>query len=264
MLSKSYVRLGLFGWIMGCKAKYIILLIIPLLISCSGGKGLVKQDSCQGTSLRAGLDPISKGVSHLAKNIGDLSLASELCTPKKKTCSPEGDDQTTRRDVADLLSGKKNALVPKLAFPIQCGTLSSPFGYRRGIFHSGVDIAASKGEPILACADGVVAFAGTRKGYRSYGQTVLVDHGNDVLTHYAHMSKILVRKGQKIAKGDTVGLVGSTGRSTSPHLHLEVKVGSQLYNPMSYFLPEQLKEIQVAKSFSDTPMGPVRQKSRRR
>lgn len=263
MLSKPNVRLGLFWWIMGCKLKYLIILIIPFVVSCSGGKGLVKQDTCQGNSLRAGLDPISKGVTRLAKNIGDLSLASELSAPTKKTCSFD-DDQTTRKDVADLLGGKKNALVPKLTFPIQCGTLSSPFGYRRGIFHSGVDIASSKGEPILACADGVVAFSGTRKGYRSYGQTVLIDHGNDVLTHYAHMSRILVRKGQKVAKGETVGLVGSTGRSTSPHLHLEVKVGSQLYNPMNYFLPDQLKEIQVAKSFSDTPMGPVRQKSRRR
>jgi murein DD-endopeptidase MepM/ murein hydrolase activator NlpD len=156
-----------------------------------------------------------------------------------------------------ILNGKKNPLVPDLLFPVEGGCLSSPFGYRRGIFHSGLDITAAKGDLVTACADGRVVFTGSRKGYRSYGLTVLVDHGKDVFTHYAHLSRILVRKGQKVAAGEKIGLIGSTGRSTSPHLHLEVKVGGQHYNPVAYFPPSELRRIEVAKSFSDTPMGPV-------
>jgi murein DD-endopeptidase MepM/ murein hydrolase activator NlpD len=117
---------------------------------------------------------------------------------------------------------------------------------------------------VLACADGRVTFTGNRKGYRSYGQAVLVDHGRDVTTHYAHLSKILVRKGEKVRRGQRIALVGSTGRSTSPHLHLEVKEGDQFYNPVAYFNPQRLKTMEVAASYWHTPMGPVRTRHKSR
>lgn len=145
----------------------------------------------------------------------------------------------------------------QLKFPIPEGCLSSPFGYRRGIFHSGVDITADKGDPILACADGTVIFAGTMKAYRRYGQMVLLDHGGDVYTRYAHASRVLVRTGQKVRLGDKIALVGSTGRATSPHLHLEVQVAGKLYNPVACFSSEQLRQIRVAQNFPSSPMGPV-------
>jgi len=147
--------------------------------------------------------------------------------------------------------------VPDLRFPVPGGVLSSGFGYRKRTFHSGLDISACKGDPIVACADGTVVFTGSRKGYRSYGQTVLIDHGNDVFTYYAHSSRVLAKAGQKVRRGDKIALVGSTGRSTSPHLHLEVRVGNQLFNPYAYFSPRELKEVQVARGFSGLPMGPV-------
>jgi murein DD-endopeptidase MepM/ murein hydrolase activator NlpD len=142
-------------------------------------------------------------------------------------------------------------------FPVPTGALSSGFGFRRGVFHAGLDITACKGDPILACADGTVVATGSRKGYRSYGQTVLVDHGRNVFTHYAHASRVLVRPGQKVKKGEKIALIGATGRATSPHLHLEVRVGNQMLNPYPYFSPAQLKGIQVAKNFFGRPMGPV-------
>jgi murein DD-endopeptidase MepM/ murein hydrolase activator NlpD len=156
-----------------------------------------------------------------------------------------------------MVGGTKNPSVPKLKFPVPEGVMSSAFGYRRGIFHSGLDISAPKGDPVKACADGKVVFVGSRKGCRSYGQTVLLDHGGNVFTHYAHLSAIHVRPGQSVTSGRQIGLVGSTGRSTAPHLHLEVKVGRQFHNPLFYFPSGELKNIEVAKSFTDTPMGPV-------
>lgn len=239
--------------------QIIVVLCALFTISCSGTSGLVKKDSClDGKDLKA------QAVESRCVALGALPPEAELCTgtPVRKDRNLTSRLKDLGSDLANLLNGKKHPRIPELQFPIESGVLSSPFGYRRGIFHSGVDICAKKGEPIHSCADGTVTFCGTRKGYRSYGQTVLLDHGKDVFTHYAHMSAIHVRKGQSIKAGQVIGLVGSTGRSTSPHLHLEVKVANQLYNPMAHFAKSELRNVEVAKSFSDTPMGPV--PSRRR
>lgn len=152
----------------------------------------------------------------------------------------------------------QNPLAGNLRFPIDNGCLSSPFGYRRGIFHSGLDITANAGEPIRACADGQVVLAGAIKKYRSYGQMVLIDHGEGVLTRYAHARKILVKPGQKVRMGQQIALVGMTGRATSPHLHLEVEVRGRLYNPLTCFSDYQLREVRVASGFPMPPLGPVR------
>jgi murein DD-endopeptidase MepM/ murein hydrolase activator NlpD len=252
---------------MGTGFKYLALLVLPLLASCSTVASVGKSSlSCGGKSLAAELCSIacdSKPVRKAAV-VGDVPAETELCSPTKtaSACNLSPETKESVCNLNDILNGKKNPAVPDLTFPVDGGCLSSPFGYRRGIFHSGLDISACKGDPITACADGRVVFTGSRKGYRSYGLAVLLDHGRNVYTHYAHMSRILVRKGQKVAAGEKIGLVGSTGRSTSPHLHLEVKVGSQFYNPLAYFPSGEIKRIEVAKSFSETPMGPV--SSRRR
>lgn len=201
----------------------------------------------------------ASGESREAKTAGRWPVLDMLCSSDflKPLCAKADE----RPCLVDPSQSKRNPKVPDLKFPVPTGELSSAFGYRRGVFHRGLDIAARKGDPVLACADGHVAFTGTRKGYRSYGKTVLVDHGRDVLTHYAHLSKITVRMGERVRRGQTIGLIGSTGRSTAPHLHLEVKVASQFYNPLAYFPPSQLNGIQVAKGFGQTLMGPVRPKN---
>jgi murein DD-endopeptidase MepM/ murein hydrolase activator NlpD len=244
---------------MTARLKYIAALLIPFLVSCSTVSNVEKKDPYRlnADSMRA--KDNSSSVKNRCVALGDLPAEAELCTlsPDKKPRGITARLKDLGCNVANLLNGRKHARVPDLAFPIDNGALSSPFGYRHGVFHSGVDITACKGEPVHACADGSVAFAGTRKGYRSYGLAVLLDHGRDVFTHYAHLSKVLVQNGQKIKTGDVIGLVGSTGRSTSPHLHLEVRVGDQLYNPIAHFAPSELKGVEVAKSFSGAPMGPV-------
>jgi len=159
---------------------------------------------------------------------------------------------------ADVLRGLRDPSVPSLKFPVPKGVLTSPFGYRWGRFHKGLDIAAPVGRQVLACADGRVIFTGSRKRFRRYGNTVLIDHGKGAYTTYAHLNEILVKKGQSVKRGQKIATVGETGRSTGPHLHVEVRVGNKMYNPLAYFAPSELQGTTVAKRFTNSPMGPVR------
>jgi len=119
------------------------------------------------------------------------------------------------------------------------GFISSPFGVRsssysgRGEFHKGIDIRARPGTPIIAPAKGMVAFAG---GDGAYGLSVELQHTRTITTKYGHMQRIVVREGQQVKRGDIVGFVGSTGRSTGPHLHYEVKLNGVQVNPTRYIL----------------------------
>ncbi|OCX66086.1 peptidase M23 [Thioclava sp. SK-1] len=108
---------------------------------------------------------------------------------------------------------------------------SSPFGYRWGRLHAGMDMAAPVGTPILAPADGVVTAAEWENGY---GQVIKIQHEFGVSTVYGHLSKIRVKKGQKVSQGDRIGDMGNTGRSTGPHLHYEIRVGGKPINPMTF------------------------------
>jgi len=182
-------------------------------------------------------------------------LANRPCKQEATRC-----EATNRRrhKVANAIRGKKNHLVPGMEFPVPGGVLTSPFGYRWGKFHTGLDIAAPSGSIVRACAEGRVVFTGSRKRFRRYGNTVLIHHGNGVYTYYAHLNRILVKKDQKLRKGQKIATVGNTGRSTGPHLHLEVRVQNKMYNPLAYFLPDALTGTRVAKRFTNSPMGPVR------
>lgn len=121
------------------------------------------------------------------------------------------------------------------------GWVTSGFGIRTSPFtgarkmHEGIDIATRYGNLVHATADGVVLFAGVKSGY---GKVVFVDHGYGVSTRYGHLSKIDVAPGQRISRGEILGRVGSTGRSTGPHLHYEVLVAGVPVNPYSYILLE--------------------------
>ncbi len=121
------------------------------------------------------------------------------------------------------------------------GPIGSTFGFRldpingKMKMHAGLDIVASPGTPVRAPADGVVSFAGWDE---TYGKLVSIDHGFGVLTRYGHNSQIYVQVGQKISKYDVISASGSTGRSTGPHLHYEVRVNGLPVNPANYILDE--------------------------
>jgi murein DD-endopeptidase MepM/ murein hydrolase activator NlpD len=108
---------------------------------------------------------------------------------------------------------------------------TSGFGYRWGRLHAGTDFAAAHGTSIYATADGVVIFAGWQSGY---GRLVKIQHEFGIETRYAHNSKIYVKKGQRVSRGDRISAMGNTGRSTGTHLHYEVRVGGKPVNPMIY------------------------------
>jgi murein DD-endopeptidase MepM/ murein hydrolase activator NlpD len=123
-------------------------------------------------------------------------------------------------------------------WPVQ-GRITGSFGERtdpfsgEGAFHRGVDISSDIGTRILAPADGVVQFADVMNGY---GRTVMVDHGNGISTLYGHMSAFAVSQGQQVHRGETLGYVGQSGRSTGPHLHYEVRIFNTPVNPHKYLL----------------------------
>jgi murein DD-endopeptidase MepM/ murein hydrolase activator NlpD len=114
------------------------------------------------------------------------------------------------------------------------GMRNNPFGGPGTEFHKGQDISAPMGTPVNVTADGVVVIA---RWMRGYGNGIYVDHGNGITTRYGHLSRIDVVEGQPVKKGQHLGLVGSTGRSTGPHLHYEVRINGQPTSPMAYLPP---------------------------
>ncbi len=117
-----------------------------------------------------------------------------------------------------------------LIWPVSA-PITSPFGWRWGRMHEGLDLGAAYGSPIAAAAAGVVIYAGWEGGY---GNLVVIDHGGGLATAYGHQSRIAVSLGQSVAQGQVIGYVGSTGHSTGPHLHFEVRVDGQAVDPLGY------------------------------
>ncbi len=135
-------------------------------------------------------------------------------------------------------------------------TMSSGYGVRRdpiygsSKFHAGLDFAAKTGTPVFATADGKVTEAGRQSGY---GNCIDISHGYNYLTRYAHLSEILVKPGQEVKRGEMIGKVGSTGKSTGPHLHYEVRFKDEPQNPVNYYFmdltPEEYAEmVQLAEN----------------
>ncbi|HZJ48361.1 MAG TPA: peptidoglycan DD-metalloendopeptidase family protein, partial [Acidimicrobiia bacterium] len=118
------------------------------------------------------------------------------------------------------------------------GAITAPFGprihpiYGYTLMHNGVDMNAAMGERIVAAADGTVFFAAVKGGY---GNSIMIDHGGGMVTLYAHQSKLAVSVGQKVTAGQVIGYAGSTGVSTGPHLHFEVRINGNPVNPATYF-----------------------------
>jgi len=155
------------------------------------------------------------------------------------TALPLGDSQTVKASLADWdrpaePAHAESRIGVHLHRPLGHGFLSSSFGVRSDPMtgesraHLGLDIAAPLGTPIYAAEDGIVSFAGVAGGY---GRLIQIDHGEHVQTRYGHLLRILIRPGESVRRGETIGLVGSTGRSTGSHLHFEVRIGGTPVDP---------------------------------
>ncbi|HSG27741.1 MAG TPA: peptidoglycan DD-metalloendopeptidase family protein [Candidatus Krumholzibacterium sp.] len=205
--------------------------------------------------LMANLDPVNEDVWQVG--IGGpqpVYLKKELGAADRVFSAMEDDlDRIVRqsalqkesyRELLDILEKESDRrdCTPSIR-PLKGGFLSSRYGRRMDPFtgrvgmHKGVDYFARTGTPVFATADGIVTMA---KKNGSMGLMVEVDHGNGFKTRYAHLSKMLVKRGKRIKRGEALGLVGNTGRSSGPHLHYEVKFRKDNRDPLQYIIPEDV------------------------
>ncbi len=151
-----------------------------------------------------------------AEEIDALQAASAALTERIRAA--QGQSSSTTPSSAGLI------------WPVS-GPVTSPFGWRWGRLHEGIDIGVSYGTPIHAAASGTVIYCGWESGY---GNLTVLDHGGNLATAYGHQSSIAVTCGQHVSQGDVIGYVGSTGHSTGPHLHFEVRINGSPVDPMGY------------------------------
>lgn len=172
--------------------------------------------------------------------------------PLLRLAASSDDELDQRFQRLGLSLARMNALERGLAsipqvLPASLEFISSGFGYRAdpftggAAFHAGLDFKGPVGAPIYAAAEGTVSFAGVKQGY---GYCIEVDHGNGLMTRYAHMSRFTARAGQVVKAGDVIGAIGNTGRSTGPHLHFEVRINDRPVNPRPFLeaAPHVLEE----------------------
>lgn len=171
--------------------------------------------------------------SHIALNAGGPSLSDM-----------DPDDAEIESQLRVIETTSNPSYVPNIW--AHMGKINNEFGFRRNPFggrtyefHAGMDIDGERGDNVLAPANGVVTKAGWQGGY---GNMIEIDHGNGLTTRYGHLSKIEVAVGDEIGRGMLIGYVGSTGRSTGPHLHYELRLSDRPINPRR-FLPPEIMEI---------------------
>jgi len=191
-------------------------------------KPLDKMFAAAGLSSDSLIAQVRRGYSGQGGPLMPLSFSTMGQEPDADTLRANGIlNQLDRLNLYRIAAQKAPFALPvKSAFRFTSG-----FGMRWGRMHKGTDFAAPYGTPIYATADGVVTSAGWGTGY---GKLVKIQHAFGIETRYAHMSKILVKVGQRVSRGDQVGAMGSTGHSTGTHLHYEVRVGGKAVNPMTY------------------------------
>jgi murein DD-endopeptidase MepM/ murein hydrolase activator NlpD len=212
------------------------------------------QQTAESLGARAAMDPeVARAMDRLPPSItnramGGGSAGSDLTTPIASVLSSADPAFGLLRDLLHIVERRLDnarsgverrealaAATPSI-WPV-AGWLSSSYGSRTDPFtgstelHTGIDIAADHGRPVRATADGFVA---TARMMGNYGKLVVLDHDFGISTRYGHLSRFAVTEGQQVRKGDIVGYVGSTGRSTSPHLHYELLLNGRQSNPLRF------------------------------
>lgn len=208
----------------------------------------VLQEAVDEIGATAAVDPdASRAMEKLPAVVKSRAMGGGMAGAVLNSALGQGDAAfTVMRDVLGAIEQRLDAVrsgverrrsladaTPSM-WPV-AGWLTSSFGNRRdpftggSDFHPGLDISANKGDEVLAPAFGTVSMAGWNG---AYGNMVIIDHGYGIVTKYGHLSRFAVVNGQQVNRGDTIGFVGSTGRSTSAHLHYEIWVNGKLTNPM--------------------------------
>ena len=251
-ITRAPVRIGFLLTLVGVVGVGLlvsdwILLRRGFLDSATFSQRLSEQEQ-MNSRLRASLDKIRREMEawpKLSARIGE-PFDRTPTPPPSATAMADDADQTlvavrhatvTLRETAELMTRVREAVAPlPSTWPVRAA-INSHFGRRRSPwtdepeFHKGVDIAAPKGTEVVAPAPGSVVFTGVNG---SYGLTVKVQHAAGVETLYGHLSKVSVRAGDRVARGQEIGRAGNTGRSTGAHLHYEVLVAGRAVNPKTY------------------------------
>jgi murein DD-endopeptidase MepM/ murein hydrolase activator NlpD len=162
-----------------------------------------------------------------------------------KAAAPPPAKSGGARSIAPVIAPALPPTLPEhysgdMQWPLEAGIVSSEFGQRSGKMHKGIDIAADVGEPVYAVADGDVIYASD--GMRGYGNVVILRHDRQRVSLYAHNSALKVNVGDHVAKGSLVALLGSTGHSTGPHVHFEIRDGDNPIDPRSALPPSKLAD----------------------
>jgi murein DD-endopeptidase MepM/ murein hydrolase activator NlpD len=185
-------------------------------------------------------------VYHLAQTYGvsteSLMAANSMSDPRDLRVGqlliiPNGENDDAPATAATFALTNPWSVPPadrQFKWPVVAGVVSSPFGMRNGAMHDGVDIAAPAGTPIYAADDGVVIFVGRLHGY---GNVVILQHSGGYVTVYGHNQSNLVNQGERVARGQEIAEMGTSGRASGPNLHFEVRYNNQAQNPLAY-LPQ--------------------------
>lgn len=236
-VSKSYLHFGTLG-------------IFFVLALAGAGFGLVKfiqspmfaENIVHASALtQLSAQPLSTVENTRAEQAGDYALNSG--GPEENE-DVNGENSEIDAEVASIRQKSDPDFLPTMWAHLgkinnEFGFRRNPFGGRAYEFHPGMDIDGERGDEVLAPASGTVVWAGYKGGY---GNMVEIDHGNGLTTCYGHLSKIDAEVGENVTRNDIIGYVGSTGRSTGPHLHFEVRLNEKPINPR-HFLPQEPTDL---------------------
>jgi len=211
----------------------VVQLVISLLIS-----GLIFVISRNEGELHKGISEFYMGISET--DLTPREIIDVFKKVAKATFAPIKDAETGEGETNTTPTGEKANFSPvyltiKLQNPIKNGKITSKFGYRispitkKYSLHSGLDIASPENSEIYSVYDGVVLVADEND---VRGKYIVIEHSDCIVTTYNHCNELLVESGDKVKKGDTIALVGSTGWSTGPHLHFEIKLNDKYINPL--------------------------------
>jgi murein DD-endopeptidase MepM/ murein hydrolase activator NlpD len=184
-------------------------------------------------------DPVSSGRLGFLDRLGDGAPSLEEGGDGHNIAyrrSPRGGWVAKLGEDSQFTIQRKGVQAPRvedpfdLKWPLQSVQVTSPFGKRGGDFHEGIDLRARIGTPVYAAQAGVVLYSNSK--IRGYGKMIVIKHDGKVATIYAHNSKLLVRRGQHVKKGQKISISGNTGHSSGPHLHFEIRRGLYAVNPL--------------------------------
>ncbi|MBN1572348.1 MAG: peptidoglycan DD-metalloendopeptidase family protein [Deltaproteobacteria bacterium] len=177
--------------------------------------------------------PIPGGKEKSSLDDRTSALFDELNSEIERLSEVANHEEQSLNELLSFLEEQENLLASTPSIWPTRGFVTSGFGFRGRRMHEGLDIANRVGTRINASADGIVIFAGIRSGY---GKFLIIDHGYGISTCYGHLNSIDAREGQRLKRGERLGTIGNTGRSTGPHLHYEVRINGVPVNPVNYIL----------------------------